>query len=91
MPPTHLMRLMRQLAVNASSYILAHTLMNGSQQLVQYAPSVFPAKKVQVLSHSHAQNELKLKIDHPQRISRVLVAISNTAHIALWRYIGWLI
>ena len=42
MPPTHLW-LMRQVAVNAS-IILARAPMNGVQQLVHSAPSVFPAK-----------------------------------------------
>ena len=78
MPPTHL-RLMRQLAVNASSY--------PSTCTDEWRPTVstvgLPSEKAQMLSRSHAQNEAQ--IDDPKRISWLLVAIQNATRIALRR------
>ena len=68
MPPMHL-RLMRQLAVNARSY--------PSMCTDEWRPTVSTvgllSKIAQMLSRSHAQNEAQ--IDHPKRISWLLVAI----------------
>ena len=73
---------MCQLAVNASSY--PHMCTD------EWHPTVstvgFPSKKVQVLSHSHTQNEAQ--IDHPKRISWLLVAVWNTTHHVT--ALGWL-
>ena len=56
--------------------ILAHTEECASLSL--------PSKKLHAPSRGHAQN--KAQIDNPQRISWLLVAISNATRIALWRY-----
>ena len=68
MLPAHLW-LMHQLVVNASTYPSTCT----DKWLPTVSPLSLPSEKVQVLSCSHAQN--KAPIDHPQRISWLLVAI----------------
>ena len=77
MPPTHL-QLMRH-------SILARAPRNGFQQVASTVG--LPNKKAQVLSQSHAQNEAQ--IDHPQRISWLLVAISNATRTRVTA-LGWL-
>ena len=55
MPPTHL-QLMCQLAVNfALFHTIARALTNGGMQLVQYAPSIFPAKSAGTKWQSHSK------------------------------------
>ena len=49
------------------SFVHVCALMNGVQQPVRSAPSVFPAKKSQAVNLSYAQS--KAQINHPQRIS----------------------
>ena len=61
--PTHVVDLMRHPRTCAPT--------NDTQQLVCSAPSVFPAKKVQAVSLSYTQS--KAQMDHPQRISWLLV------------------
>ena len=47
----------------------------------------FPRRKAQAVSASYTQS--KAQKDHPQRISWLLVAISNATRIALRRYWTW--
>ena len=67
------LQLMRQIAVNASSYPSMCTNEWLPTHAVCPPPLSLPSKKAQVLSRSHVQNEAQ--IDHPKRISWLLVAI----------------
>ena len=58
---------------------------NGVQQPVCSAPSVFHANKAQVISL-----QLRSQMDHPQRISWLLVAFLIATHIAHVMALGWL-
>ena len=50
-------------------------------------PCSCPCRKVQRVSPSYAQS--KAQMDHPKRISWLLVAVSNATRIVLWRQAGW--
>ena len=81
MPPTH-MQLMRQLAVNASSYPSMCTNKWRPTASTHWLLSL-PCKKLQEWGWSYAQNEAQK--NHPQRISWLLVAFLNATPIALRR------
>ena len=68
------------LAVDAS--LLTHQQM-ASNSWYSLPPPLPLRNKAHEVSHSYGQN--KVQKDRPQRISWLLVAISNTTCIAIWR------
>ena len=56
---------------------------NGFQQPVHSAPSVFPAKKT-TSTKSQLHSKQSANEPSPENISRLLVAVLNATHIALW-------